>query len=138
MGMRLGIRRIGPFAYAGGKENLPHPDVPAPFRNDFGAIDGSFGPLRKLLPEEKLTWRTGGWRKQREMRYESDDDRDSTGDELNAQWAVKRLKEIAADPEAKPFFMGVGFVPTHAIDCTAEVFRPVPPRIHRTARHPAR
>ena len=103
----------GPFAYAGGKENLPHPDVPAPFRDDFGAIDGSFGPLRKLLPEEKLTWRTGGWRKQREMRYESDDDRDSTGDELNAQWAVKRLKEIAADPQAKPFFMGVGFVRPH-------------------------
>ena len=103
----------GPFAYAGGKENLPHPDVPAPFRDDFGAIDGSFGPLRKILPEEKLTWRTGGWRKQREMRYESDDDRDSTGDELNAQWAVKRLKEIAADPQAKPFFMGVGFVRPH-------------------------
>lgn len=103
----------GPFAYAGGKENLPHPDVPAPFRNDFGAIDGSFGPLRKIRPEEKLSWRTGGWRKQRELRYESDHDRDATGDELNAQWAVKRLKEIAADSKAKPFFMGVGFVRPH-------------------------
>lgn len=103
----------GPFAYAGGKENLPHPDVPAPFRNDFGAVDGSFGPLRKLRPEEKLAWRTGGWRKQRELRYESDDDRDPTGDELNAQWAVKRLKELAAAPKAKPFFMGVGFVRPH-------------------------
>ena len=103
----------GPFVYAGGKENLPHPDVPAPFRNDFGAIDGSFGPLRKLHPEEKLTWRTGGWRKQRELRYNSEDDRDSTGDELNAQWAVKRLKELAAKPKSKPFFMGVGFVRPH-------------------------
>lgn len=103
----------GPFAYAGGKENLPHPDVPAPFRDDFGAIDGSFGPLRKLRPEEKLTWRTGGWRKQRELRYESDDDRDPTGDELNTLWAVKRLKELATKPKSKPFFMGVGFVRPH-------------------------
>lgn len=103
----------GPFAYDGGKDNLPHPDVPAPFRDDFGAVDGSYGPLRKLRPEEKLTWRTGGWKKQRELRYESDDDRDPTGDELNAQWAVKRLKELAADPNSKPFFMGLGFVRPH-------------------------
>jgi arylsulfatase A-like enzyme len=103
----------GPFAYAGGKDNLPHPDVPAPFRDDFGAVDGSFGPLRKIQPEEKLTWRTGGWRKQRELRYESDEDRDASGDELNAQWAIKRLKDLAADRKSKPFFMGVGFVRPH-------------------------
>ena len=29
------------------------------------------------------------------MKYISDHDRDLTGDELNAQWAVKRLTEIA-------------------------------------------
>ncbi len=103
----------GPFAYAGGKDNLPHPDVPAPFRDDFGAIDGSFGPLRVLRPEEKLTWRTGGWAKQRELRYASDDDRDPTGDELNAQWAVEKLKKFAEKPDSKPFFMGVGFVRPH-------------------------
>lgn len=103
----------GPFAFDGGKENLPHPDVPAPFRDDFGAVDGSFGPLRVLRPEEKFTWRTGGWAKQRELRYTSDDDRDPTGDELNAHWAVKRLKEFAEKPNSKPFFMGVGFVRPH-------------------------
>lgn len=103
----------GPFAFAGGKDNLPHPDVPAPMRDDFGAIDGSFGPLRALKPEEGLTWRTGGWGKQRELRYASDHDRDSTGDELNAQWAVDKLNAYAADPGDKPFFMGVGFVRPH-------------------------
>ncbi|NNC87185.1 MAG: sulfatase [Akkermansiaceae bacterium] len=103
----------GPFAFGGGKENLPHPDVPSPFRDDFGAVDGSFGPLRMLEPEEKLTWRTGGWKKQRELRYASDEDRDPTGDELNARWAVKRLQEFAQDPSSKPFFMGVGFVRPH-------------------------
>ncbi|MDF1859944.1 MAG: sulfatase [Verrucomicrobiales bacterium] len=103
----------GPFAYDGGKDNLPHPDVNAPFRDDFGAIDGSFGPLRVLQPEEGLTWRTGGWNKQRELRYASDDNRDLTGDELNAQWAVAKLKEYAEKPDSKPFFMGVGFVRPH-------------------------
>ena len=56
---------------------------------------------------------TGGWRKQRELKYESDSDRDPTGDELNAQWAVKRLNELAEEKTPKPFFMGVGFVRPH-------------------------
>ena len=56
---------------------------------------------------------TGGWKKQRELKYESDNERDRTGDELNAQWAVKRLKELAAEKKRKPFFMGVGFVRPH-------------------------
>lgn len=103
----------GPFAYDGGKENLPHPDTPSPFRDEFGAVDGSFGPLRKLRPEEDLVWRTGNWARQRELRYESDDERDPTGDELNARWAVEKLKAFAADLDAKPFFMGVGFVRPH-------------------------
>lgn len=103
----------GPFAFDGGKENLPHPDVPSPFRDDFGAVDGSFGPLRKLQPEEKLTWRTGGWKKQRQLRYRSDDQRDPTGDELNARWAVEKLRGYAETPGSKPFFMGVGFVRPH-------------------------
>ena len=37
----------GPFAFDG-EENVAHPDVPAPYREDFGTIDGSFGPLVKL------------------------------------------------------------------------------------------
>lgn len=37
----------GPFAFDG-KENVAHPDVPSPLRDDFGAIDGSLGPLVNL------------------------------------------------------------------------------------------
>ena len=48
-----------------------------------------------------------------ELKYESDSDRDPTGDELNAQWAVKRLNELAEEKTPKPFFMGVGFVRPH-------------------------
>ncbi len=32
----------GPFAKQG-EVDIAHPDTPAPFRDDFGAIDGSFG-----------------------------------------------------------------------------------------------
>ena len=101
----------GPFGFKDGKD-VAHPDTPKPFRDDFGQIDGSFGPLRNL-EGSGFSWRTGSWNAKRPLRYGSDDDRDPTGDELNAQWAVKRLNEIAANPDSKPFFMGVGFLRPH-------------------------
>ena len=108
----------GPFLYDG-KERIPNLSVPAPFRDDFGIIDGNFGPLENVtnkkssITGKKYSWMTGSWRKQRAMKYNSDDDRDPTGDELNAQWAVKRLRELAQSKKQKPFFMGVGFVRPH-------------------------
>jgi arylsulfatase A-like enzyme len=100
----------GPLAKQGEQE-VAHPDTPAPFRDDFGSIDGSFGPLKKL--EGGISWTTGGWEGKRTLRYVSDDDRDPTHDELNAQWAVDKLHELAAKPKSKPFFMGVGFMRPH-------------------------
>ena len=108
----------GPFLFDG-KDKIPHLGVPSPFRGDFGIIDGTYGSLEKVSHKtspdtgKPYSWLTGGWKKQRELKYESDADRDPTGDELNAQWAVKRLKEIAAEKKGKPFFMGVGFVRPH-------------------------
>ena len=108
----------GPFLYDG-KDRIPNLSVPAPFRDDFGIIDGNFGPLenvsnkRSSITGKNYSWITGSWRKQRAMKYNSDDDRDPTGDELNAQWAVKRLRELAQSKKQKPFFMGVGFVRPH-------------------------
>lgn len=108
----------GPFVF-NGKDKIPNLDVPSPFRDDFGIIDGNFGPLEKvsdrISPQtgKPYSWVTGGWKKQREMKYNSDEDRDPTGDELNAQWAVKRLNELAESKKQKPFFMGVGFVRPH-------------------------
>ena len=101
----------GPFAKQGEKE-VAHPDSPAPFRDDFGAIDGSFGPLRNLAGSG-YSWITGGWEGKRALRCISDEDRDPTPDELNAQWAVEKLRELAAKPARKPFFMGVGFIRPH-------------------------
>ena len=108
----------GPFLFDG-KDKIPHLAVPSPFRDDFGIIDGTYGPLEKVSHKtspdtgKPYSWITGGWKKQRELKYESDDDRDLTGDELNAQWAVKRLNELAEKKKSKPFFMGVGFVRPH-------------------------
>ena len=108
----------GPFLFDG-QDKIPHLGVPSPFRDDFGIIDGTYGPLEKVSHKtspdtgKPYSWMTGGWRKQRELKYESDSDRDPTGDELNAQWAVKRLNELAEEKTPKPFFMGVGFVRPH-------------------------
>lgn len=101
----------GPIAKLGEKE-VAHPDSPAPFRDDFGSIDGSFGPLKNLAGSG-FFWITGGWEGKRTLRYISDEDRDPTHDELNAQWAVEKLRELAAKPKSKPFFMGVGFMRPH-------------------------
>ena len=108
----------GPFLYDG-KNRIPNLSVPAPFRDDFGIIDGNFGPLENVSGKKSAdtgkaySWQTGGWRKQRPMKYISDEERDPTGDELNAQWAVQRLTELAKEKNKKPFFMGVGFVRPH-------------------------
>ena len=56
--------------------------LPSPFRDDFGIIDGTFGPLEKVSHKvssktgQAYSWRTGGWRQQRPMKYETDSNRD--------------------------------------------------------------
>ena len=108
----------GPFLFDG-NEKLPHLGTPSPFRDDFGVIDGTFGPLEKVSHKfspktgKAYSWMTGGWKKQRVMKYESEEDRDPTGDELNAQWAIRRLHELAVSKSEKPFFMGVGLIRPH-------------------------
>ena len=107
----------GPFAFDG-KENVAHPDVPSPLRDDFGAVDGSFGPLvnlegRTFKDGKTYSWRTGNWKKVRPFRYKSDDDRDATADELNGDWAAEKLKSLANKPDGRPFFIGVGLMRPH-------------------------
>ena len=108
----------GPFAFAGG-EKAAHPDVPAPFR-EIGPVDGSFGPFenlegRKTADGKVFSWRNGGWGKQaRNLRVESQQDRDQTPDEINGDWAVERLAQLAEESaSAPPFFMAIGFIRPH-------------------------
>ncbi|MEM7396377.1 MAG: sulfatase-like hydrolase/transferase, partial [Verrucomicrobiota bacterium] len=74
--------------------------------------DGSFGPL-KNLDGTGLHWMSGNWKKREKIPFVSQTDRGPTADEKNAAWAVEKLKDFAARPDGKPFFMGVGFIRPH-------------------------
>lgn len=119
-----------PFPYAGdfdpNKKPISHPDVPAPFRTNRivdglnmggGFIDGSYGPMRNFKNEtyngEPLRWVYGGFRSGKELRYENNENRDLTPDEINANWAEKQLFKFAQENNDKPFFLSVGFVRPH-------------------------
>jgi len=110
----------GPVIYKGaresGKRGIAHPDVPEPF-SSIGQIDGSYGPFRKLSnleqTEEQLSWAYGGSRRYKEFKYNSEDDRDLTPDEINAQWAEDKLTEFANSNNKEPFFLAVGFLRPH-------------------------
>lgn len=104
----------GPVWLDGG-ERMAHPSVPRPF-GDQGHVDGSFGPLSAagVLDEEGLPY-TGWWSvpHRRPVRYVSETDRDLLPDEISAQWAARRLAEIAAEDNSQPFFMAVGILRPH-------------------------
>jgi hypothetical protein len=101
---------FGPVAYKGqhkkGKKGISHPDVPKPYRTvrevgccnmNGGQIDGSFGPLKNVknlkMDGEQLSWAYGGSRGYKEFKYNSEEDRDLTPDEINAQWAEDKTKK---------------------------------------------
>ncbi|MCD6303621.1 MAG: sulfatase [Planctomycetes bacterium] len=109
----------GPFAYDG-KKPVGHPSVPEPFRS-IGPVDGSFGPISDV-PSVPASGNAPGytgwidlpnWKTRRPWRYVSETDRDLLPDERYAQWAVKKLRDLAQDKHGKPFFLGVGFIRPH-------------------------
>jgi arylsulfatase A-like enzyme len=115
----------GPL-YFDGEKNTSNPNVPAPF-NTIGGIDGSFGRLSSVISQGKKDekgW-VYGWSK-KPMRYINDNDRDLLQDELHAEWAVKKIKELEKREVQQPFFMGIGFVrphtPLHAPDKYFDLF----------------
>jgi iduronate 2-sulfatase len=103
----------GPFVYDG-KERVAHPSVPEPFRS-IGPVDGSFAPLSDVPfnGEGSKGWIYGTWGKTRKLNYTDARKRDPTPDEINATWAVKKIKELARKPAGKPFFLGIGFIRPH-------------------------
>ena len=110
----------GPVAYKGlrekGKRGISHPDIPEPF-SSIGQIDGSFGPFRNIsnlkMEGEEISWAYGGSRAYKEFKYNSEEDRDLTPDEINAQWAEDKLNELAKSNNEEPFFLAVGFLRPH-------------------------
>ncbi len=105
------INNYGPFAYDG-KELVGHPSVPEPFRS-IGHVDGSFAPLSDVprFPGRESGWiySQGGER----MNYLDEDNRDLTPDEMHAQWAAGKIRELETRDDNQPFFLGVGFVRPH-------------------------
>ncbi len=103
----------GPFAYDG-KERVGHPSVPKPFQ-DIGPVDGSFAPLTDVPfgGENDTGWIYGTWGKTEPMRYVTEDNRDPTPDERNAQWAAQRIDQFTRDESTDPFFLAVGFLRPH-------------------------
>ena len=106
----------GPYAFDG-KENKPHPLVPKPFRDDFGRIDGSFGPLMNLNGKTfegvEYSWQSGNWVRMYPLDYETDENRDPTADEQNTQWVIQRLNDLSQNNNEEPFFMALGLMRPH-------------------------
>lgn len=122
----------GPVWSNDGETTVAHPALPAEYvkyREDreevySGALDLSFGRLSTAKPyiSGKAGWYYADTMVQ--MRYESDDDRDPTPDEMNADWVVEKL----GDPTllAETWFMAVGFTrphtPLHVADKYFDMF----------------
>lgn len=111
------VNNYGPFAYDG-ENQVGHPSVPQPFRS-IGDIDGSYAPLSDVpvFSANKLKGDNAGWaysgKKDIPFKYTDENNRDLTPDELHAQWAAKRIKEMDEAGKDQPFFMGIGFVRPH-------------------------
>ena len=111
------VNNYGPFAYDG-KNQVGHPSVPEPFRS-IGDIDGSYAPLSDVpaFSKDQTKGENSGWaysgRNKKIFHFTNEDDRDLVPDELHAQWAARRIRELDGKGMDQPFFMGVGFVRPH-------------------------
>jgi arylsulfatase A-like enzyme len=112
------VNNYGPFAF-NGKETVGHPSVPEPYRS-IGAVDGSYAPLSDVpwFPDSISEGNKTGWYyntpgKNDFLEYTDDNHRDLMPDEMHAQWAIKRIKEMEDKNSSEPFFMGIGFVKPH-------------------------
>lgn len=103
-----------PFAF-NGTDKVPYPDLPFPLNDPmiYDAVDLNFGPLSKVPfgGEDGKGW---SYANKTLMRYVSEDDRDPTADEWNAQWMARKIQALAADPPEQPFLLAVGFIRPHS------------------------
>ena len=107
----------GPYAFDG-KQIVGHPSVPEPFRSA-GPIDGGFAPLSDfplfsaVAPGNQETGWVYSERPGDYFHYTDDNHRDLLPDEMHAQWAVRKIRELEAKSGDQPFFLTIGFVRPH-------------------------
>lgn len=113
----VNVNNYGPFAYDG-KNEVGHPSVPEPFRS-IGDVDGSFAPLSDVpkFSKDEIKGPNYGWAYSGDndipFKYIDENNRDLLPDELHANWAAKRIKEMDEAGMEQPFFMGVGILRPH-------------------------
>jgi arylsulfatase A-like enzyme len=105
-------RRInyGPHA-SDGSGLIGHPSVPEPFRS-INNVDGSFASLEdnpRNYGNDSAGWTYGPY----PFNYQDDSSRDLMPDELHANWAIDKIRELEESEDNSPFFLGVGFVKPH-------------------------
>lgn len=113
----------GPWPWDGTKKGIMEFGTPSEWRNsvvhpsmpDNFSIDDQFGSLEDV-PYVKANFTSGingynGWRLNfKSFKYNNKKDRDLMPDELNAQWAMEKLKE----EHKKPFLMCIGINRPHS------------------------
>lgn len=113
----INMNNYGPLAF-NGIEPVGHPSVPEPYRS-IGPIDGSYAPLSDVptFHDSISKGNKTGWLYTRGedefLEYTDETNRGLMPDEMHAQWAAKRIKEMETENSDKPFFMGIGFVRPH-------------------------
>ena len=59
----------------------------------------------------------------KEFKYDNENDRDLTPDEINAKWAENKIKQFSKSDNDSPFFSCSGFCQTtYATDCSKKIF----------------
>lgn len=104
----------GPHAF-NGEKMCGHPSVPEAFRQ-INIVDGSFAPLSDIptfTDANNETIETGWTYGKAPFRYVNDNNRDLMPDEMHAQWATQKIRELEQRQNDQPFFMGIGFVNPH-------------------------
>lgn len=111
------IDSYGPYAF-NGKDIVGHPSVPEPFRS-MGPYDGSFAPISDTpkFSENESGGKKTGWLYKKGTKdyfnYTDENNRDLLPDEMHAQWARRKIKNLERQPSNQPFFLGIGFVRPH-------------------------
>ena len=106
---------FGPYAF-NGKKWAQHPLMPKEYTQDKN--DGLFTSLANVpnvLADDQFPGYKGWYdiKNRKPFKYINDENRDLLNDELSAEWAVSKLKNLETSDTDKPFFMAIGFVRPH-------------------------